>query len=165
MLFMTSMRRAKRTGRRRSRGFSLIEIMIVVAIILVIASIAIPKINQQRMAAHEMAAIRTLSTIHTAQTQYFSQFGKYAQTLLELGPPSSGQAGPSAADLISSDLASGTKSGYTFTVQSTPTGYTIVAVPVAFNNTGRRTFYSDQTLVVRENWGQEVANAQSKEIK
>ena len=80
--------------RRRSRGFSLIEIMIVVAIILVIASIAIPKINQQRMAAHEMAAIRTLTTIHTGQTQYFSQFGKYATTIQELGPPSSGQAGP-----------------------------------------------------------------------
>src|SRR4051812_13185769 len=53
--------------RRASRGFSLIEIMIVVAIILVIASIAIPKINQQRMQAHEMAAVRTVSTIQTVQ--------------------------------------------------------------------------------------------------
>ncbi|MCC6393158.1 MAG: pilin, type IV, partial [Bryobacterales bacterium] len=46
-----------------------------------------------------------------------------------------------------------------------PGGYTISAVPVAFGNTGRRTFFSDQTLVIRENWGQEPANAQSKEIK
>jgi prepilin-type N-terminal cleavage/methylation domain-containing protein len=151
--------------RRRSLGFSLIEIMIVVAIILVIASIAIPKINQQRMAAHEMAGIRTLTTIHTAQTQYFSQFGRYATTLQELGPPTSGQAGPSAADLIPGELALGSKSGYNFTVIGGPGGYTISAVPVAFNNTGRRTFFSDQTLVIRENWGQEPANAQSKEIK
>lgn len=151
--------------KRNQRGFSLIEIMIVVAIILVIASIAIPKINQQRMAAHEMAAIRTVTTIHTCQTQYFSQFGKYATTLLELGPPSSGQAGPSAADLLPEELAKGSKSGYNFTVNGGPQGYSIVAVPVAFGNTGRRTFYSDQTLVIRENWGQEPANVQSKEIK
>src|SRR5262249_14952208 len=150
------------TRRRRSSGFSLIEIMIVVAIILVIASIAIPKVNQQRMQAHEMAAIRTLQTIHTAQTQYFSQFGKYATTLPELGPPASGNAGPSAADLIPNDLAQGTKSGYVFTVVGGPGGYTITAVPQAFNNTGRRTFFSDQSLVVRQNWGQEPATAQSK---
>jgi type IV pilus assembly protein PilA len=152
-------------NRRNSRGFSLIEIMIVVAIILVIASIAIPKINQQRMQAHEMAAIRTIQAIHTAQTQYFSQFGKYATTLQELGPPASGQAGPSAADLIPGELALGSKSGFNFTVQGGPQGYTIAAVPVAFGNTGRRTFFSDQTLVTRENWGQEPANIQSKEIK
>lgn len=149
----------------RSRGFSLIEIMIVVAIILVIASIAIPKINQQRMQAHEMAGIRTITAIHTAQTQYFSQFGKYATNLQELGPPASGQAGPSAADLLPGELAAGTKSGYVFTVQGGPQGYSVSAVPVAFNNTGRRTFFSDQTLVIRQNWGQEPANPQSPEIQ
>jgi type IV pilus assembly protein PilA len=155
---------SSQSRRRRSSGFSLIEIMIVVAIILVIASIAIPKINAQRMQAHEMAAIRTIQAIHTAQTQYFSQFGHYAATLQELGPPTSGNAGPSAADLIPGDLAAGNKSGYLFTVQGGPQGYAITAVPVAFNNTGRRTFYSDQTLVVRQNWSQEPANAQSKEL-
>lgn len=158
-----SVRRVVRT--RRNRGFSLIEIMIVVAIILVIASIAIPKINQQRMYAHEMAAIRAMTAVHTAQTQYFSQFGKYGASIQELGPPTSGQAGASAADLIPGDLASGNKSGYQFTVTGGPGGYTILAIPVAFNNTGRRTFFSDQTLVIRENWGQEPANVQSKEIK
>lgn len=150
---------------RSSRGFSLIEIMIVVAIILVIASIAIPKINQQRMQAHEMAAIRTITTVHTAQTQYFSQFGRYATTIAELGPPASGQAGPAAADLIPGELALGSKSGYNFTVTGGPSGYIVSAVPVAFNNTGRRTFFSDQTLVIRENWGQEPASVTSKEIK
>lgn len=152
-------------SRRRSRGFSLIEIMIVVAIILVIASIAIPKINASRMQAHEMAAIRTITAIHTAQTQYMSQFGKYATNLTELGPPASGNAGPSASDLLPGDLAAGSKSGYKFTVTGGPTGYVINADPVAFGNTGRRTFFSDQSLVIRENWGQETANVQSKEIK
>lgn len=159
------MRASVSNRRRRSGGFSLIEIMIVVAIILVIASIAIPKINASRMQAHEMAAIRTITTIHTAQTQYMSQFGKYATTIQELGPPASGNSGPNAADLIGGDLASGNKSGYQFTVTGGPSGYSVSAVPVAFNNTGRRTFFSDQTLIIRQNWGQEPANAQSKEIQ
>lgn len=151
--------------RRSSRGFSLIEIMIVVAIILVIASIAIPKINASRMQAHEMAAIRTITAIHTAQTQYMSQFGKYAATLTELGPPASGNAGPSASDLLPGDLAQGNKSGFKFVVTGTQTGYSVTAEPTAFGNTGRRTFFSDQSLVIRQNWGQEPATAQSKEIQ
>jgi type IV pilus assembly protein PilA len=151
--------------RRSSRGFSLIEIMIVVAIILVIASIAIPKINASRMQAHEMAAIRTITAIHTAQTQYMSQFGKYAATLTELGPPASGNAGPSASDLLPGDLAQGNKSGFKFTVTGTQIGYSVTAEPGAFGNTGRRTFFSDQSLVIRQNWGQEPATAQSKEIQ
>ena len=151
--------------RRSSRGFSLIEIMIVVAIILVIATIAIPKINASRMFAHETAAIGNMKAVHAAQTQYFSQFGKYAASLAELGPPTGGNAGPTAADLISTDLAKGQKNGYQFTVTGGPGGYTIVAVPIAFNNTGRRTFFSDQSLSIRQNWGAEPANAQSQEVQ
>src|SRR5436305_6764308 len=71
---------------RRRRGFSLIELLIVISIILIIAAIAIPKLNNQLMAAHEMAAIRQITTIHQAETQYYSQFGKYATALTELGP-------------------------------------------------------------------------------
>lgn len=154
-----------RVKRSRRLGFSLIELLIVIAIILVIAAIAAPKLNSARMQAQEMAAIRQINTIHTAQTQYFSQFGKFAENLLQLGPPASGAAGPGASDLIPGDLALGDKTGYLFTVAATKEGYTVSAVPKAFNNTGRRTFYSDQTLVVRENWGAEPATPQSKEIK
>lgn len=149
----------------RRRGFSLIELLIVIAIILIIAAIAVPKLDKARMHTQEMAAIQQIRTIHTAQTQYYSQFGRYAKTLEELGPPASGAAGPAAADLIPGDLAKGEKSGYRFILQATPTGYTINANPVAYNSTGRRSFYSDQTLVVRENWGQEPADANSPEIK
>jgi type IV pilus assembly protein PilA len=151
--------------RRRSRGFSLIELLIVVAIVLILAAVAVPKLNQNRMMAQETAAIRQIGTIHTAQTQYYSQFGKYATALTELGPPTSGQPGPTGADLIPGDLAQGKKSGYTFTVTAAPTGYTVNANPDAYNSSGRRSFFSDQTLVIRENWGPEPATLTSKEIK
>jgi type IV pilus assembly protein PilA len=150
---------------RKRRGFSLIELLIVIAIILIIVAIAAPRLDKARMHSQEMAAIRQIQTLHTAQTQYYSQYGRYATSLAELGPPTSGQAGPSAADLIPGDLAQGVKTGYVFQLQGGPAGYTLNVNPQVFNSSGRRTFYSDQTLVIRENWGQEPATAQSKEIK
>lgn len=152
-------------AKRNRRGFSLIELLIVIAIILIIAAIAVPKMNNARMNAQEMAAIRQITTIHQAMTQYYSQFGRYAVSLQEIGPPASGQPGPSGADLIPSNLALGTNTGYNFIVQGSPAGYSVNANPVTYNSTGRRSFFSDQTLVVRENWGPEPATAASKEIK
>ena len=150
---------------RRRNGFSLIELLIVIAIILIIAAIAVPKMNNQMQAAHEMAAIREINTIHQGETQYYSQFGRYATSLTELGPPASGAATPAASDLIPKVLADGKNSGYIFAVVATPLGYSVTAVPEAFGSSGRRTFFSDQTLVVRNNWTQEPANANSPEIK
>ena len=149
----------------RRRGFSLIELLIVISIILIIAAIAIPKMNNQLMSAHEMAAIRQITTIHQAETQYYSQFGKYASALSELGPPTSGAAGPAGADLIPKILADGKNSGYVFAVVGSSTGYSVTAIPEAFGSSGRRTFFSDQTLVVRNNWTVEPATATSPEIK
>src|SRR5215467_8271176 len=110
---------------RNRKGFTLMELLIVIAIILVIAAIAVPQMNKQLMASHEMAAIRQVTTIHQAETQYYSQFGKYADSLIALGPPASGAAGPAAADLIPKVLADGKNSGYIFAVAPSATGYTV----------------------------------------
>jgi prepilin-type N-terminal cleavage/methylation domain-containing protein len=151
--------------RRKRRGFSLIELLIVIAIILIIITIALPKLNRARMYSQETAAIGAIRTLHTAQVQYTSQYGRFATSLVELGPPASGGPTPAAADLIGTDLSQGEKSGYKFTMTGNPSGYVIVAVPVAYNATGSRTFYSDQTMVIRENNGPEPATPQSKEIR
>jgi prepilin-type N-terminal cleavage/methylation domain-containing protein len=152
--------------RRLQRGFSLIELLIVIAIILIILSVALPQMSKSRMNAQEMAAIKTLNTINTTEIQYQSQFGKYATAIAQLGPPPSGGGeGPEAAGLISGNLASGTASGYNFTVTQTPMGYAVSAMPKTFGSTGRRTFYTDQTGVIRENWSQDPATPTSSEIK
>ncbi len=152
---------AKLNRARSRRGFSLIELMIVVAIILVIAMVAVPKMNRAMMNAREMGAIREITTIHTAQTQYYSQFGRFAQNLQELGPPQGGTVGPAGADLIPASLSGGKKGGHIFTVAATQTGYSVTVVPEHFNTDGSRTFYSDQTLEVHENRTAEPATAQS----
>ena len=150
---------------RHRRGFSLIELLIVISIILIIAAIAVPKMNTQLMAAREMAVIRQIGTLHQAETQYMSTFGQYATTLAQLGPPASGADGPAAANIIPKELAEGKKSGHIFTISGTTTGYAITVVPEQFGNTGRRTFYSDQSLVIHNNWTAEPATAASPEIK
>src|SRR5438309_8084688 len=122
--------------RRRRRGFSLIELLIVIAIILIIITIALPKFQKAQMFARETAALGAIKTIHTVQVQYYSQYGKYATSLTELGPPTSGAASPAAADLIDSTLANGDKGGYKFTVSGSGGGYVISAVPINFGVSG-----------------------------
>ena len=152
--------------RRFRRGFSLIELLIVIAIILIIAAIAMPKLTSARMFAYEMAAIRTLVTLNTAQTQYFSTYGRYATSLAEMGPPPGGaNATASAADLITTDLALGMKSGYKFTMVGSPQGYGVNAEPQVFNTTGKRSFFTDQSTVIREHIGNEPASVNDPEIK
>ena len=147
------------------RGFSLNERLIVMAVAMIFTAIPTNKLDKARMYSQEMAAVRQISTVHTAQTQYYSKYGKYATTMAELGPPASGQAGPTAANLIPGDLALGKKSGFQFVLQGSPSGYTLNANPDVYNSTGRRSFFSDQTLVIRENRGPEPATALSREIR
>ena len=156
---------AGRTRPHRRRGFSLIELLIVVSIILILITIAVPKFTHAQMYTRETAAIQAIKAIHTAEVQFQSQFGRYAASLTELGPPASGAPNASAADLIGNDLANGEKQGYKFTVAPMPGGYSVNAVPVAYGSSGSRSFYSDQTMTIHENYGPEPATQQSKELR
>jgi len=145
---------------RRQRGFSLIELLIVVAIILIIVAIAIPNILRSRIAANQASAIESLRIIATAEVNYFSTYGNgFALSLAYLGPPPAGQlASSTAAGLIDDALASQVKSGYSFFYQPGDQdgsgryyGYTLQANPVVFGQTGGMYYYSDQSHVIRGN--------------
>ncbi len=151
--------------RRVTSGFSLMELLIVIAIILTILSILIPNAHGIKMGTNELAVAKQIGTIQAAQAQYQAQFGKFAVTLTELGPSPNGESSASAADLIPYELANGKKNGFTFQLQGTAAGYTISAKPDVYKGTGRKTFYSDQTLWIRENWGAEPATAASPAMK
>jgi type IV pilus assembly protein PilA len=149
---------------RSSRGFSLIELLIVIAIILIIITMAVPKYQQTMRFTRETAAVKAIQTIHQMEVQYQSQYGRYAVSLAELGPPQSGAPSPAAADLIPGELAQGVKQGYKFALTGTQGGYTVNANPVNYPTDGSKTFYSDQSMVIRENYGAEPATASSKEM-
>ncbi|HKD07641.1 MAG TPA: prepilin-type N-terminal cleavage/methylation domain-containing protein [Bryobacteraceae bacterium] len=143
--------------RRFENGFSLIELLIVIAIILIILAVALPKLTKARTFAQEMAAIKAINTIHTEQTQYYSQYGQYATSLAQLGPPTSGTATANGADLIDKELAAGEKGNFKFTLQPSQTGYAITAVPTQFGTSGTHTYYSDQSQAIHQHSGPEAA--------
>jgi len=132
---------------------------------LLLLAVAIPNAMNAHMNANETVVMREVQTIHQGQTQYQSQFGDYASTLAELGPPADGAAGPAGAKLIPGSLASGEKDGYVFTLHRTPEGYAINANPKSFGRNGRRTFYLDQDGILHQNWGPAPASATSPELK
>jgi type IV pilus assembly protein PilA len=145
--------------RKKEAGFSLIELLIVVAIILIIAAIAIPNFMSSRMSANEASAAASVRTISTAQTAYATSFPTlgYSVALIDLGDGGSSNcvAITTQACLIDSILAGGIKSGYLFTYANdgnTPSvGYTINADPSNRGVTGRKSFFSNQPGVIRYN--------------
>src|SRR6266516_4728410 len=147
--------------RQRSGGFSLTESLIAIAIATI--TVGCMEVGTTEKYSRETAAVAAIQTIHTVQGMYHSQYGRFAASLTELGPPQSGAATQASADLIGSDLAQGEKQGYKFTVTGNAGGYVINANPITYGSSGNKSFYSDQSMVIRENYGPEPATASSKE--
>jgi prepilin-type N-terminal cleavage/methylation domain-containing protein len=151
-------RLAQRKRRTKGqRGFSLIELLIVIAVILVIAAIAIPNFIRSRMRANEGAAVQNLRTITTANTVYLTTYGiGFADALPKLGGTAV-LVDSTAAGLIDSVLSTGLKNGYTYTYTVTASaggqvvGFTVTADPTNFGVTGERYFFTDQTSIIRFN--------------
>jgi prepilin-type N-terminal cleavage/methylation domain-containing protein len=143
--------------RRNQKGFSLIELLVVVAIILIVAAIAIPNLLQARVATNEASAVASLRTIHIAMTSYSTKHWAvgFAPDLADLGGTSCNPGSQTSACLIDTVLAAGNKNGYSFSASSfNATGmgsapaneYLSVGLPVDGN--GNRSFCSTEDGVI-----------------
>ncbi len=149
--------------RKDARGFSLIELLIVVAIILIIAAIAIPNLLRSRIAANQASAVGSLRTLNTAQVTYASTYNVgYSSQLSYLGGAATGIPTSTAAGLVDTVLAgtgnTSSKSGYNFsytpstntTTNRTDT-YVFNADPITAGTTGTNHYFTDQSGVIRQN--------------
>jgi len=146
---------------QKQKGFSLIELLIVVAIILIIAAIGIPYLIRSQASADEASAVASMRTLLSANSEYSNTYGiGYAAALANLGGAAPCTSSSATACIIDPALTTGNKSGYTFT--STPAGgagtvvspFTTVEIdasPVNPGITGQRAFCADQTGVIHYN--------------
>ena len=157
---------------QRQKGFSLIELLIVVAIILIIAAIAIPNLLRSRMAANEASAVGSLRTINTAEITYVTTYpaAGYSPDLPSLAGSACTSPTSAGACLIDATLGAATtattgKSGYYFTYAANANvGYTLNGTPAHIGSTGVKQFYTDGTAVIHFNSGS-AASATSTTIQ
>jgi type IV pilus assembly protein PilA len=150
--------------RNQHKGFSLIELLIVVAVLLIIAAFAIPNFMRSKMSANQASAVGSLRTMNTACIAYSTTYSQFPAALTNLGPVDSSGPGlghgyghgpdpvsSTSADLIDSVLAAGEKSGYTFvyTPGTDSQSYTITATPITAAATGQNMYFTDQSGVIR----------------
>src|ERR1700693_969614 len=136
--------------RTKQKGFSLIELLIVVAIILIIAAIAIPNLLRSKIAANQASAVASLRTLNTSSVLYYTNYNAYPTALSQLGPiASGGTVSSTTADMIDNTLASASTKA-SWANGGVTGGYTINADPVS-TSTGQIHYFTDQSLVIRSN--------------
>jgi len=158
--------------RNKQKGFSLIELLIVVAIILIIAAIAIPNLLRSKMAANEASAVGSLRTLNTACVTFSTTYGGYPASLVAMGGEGTSALPTStSAELIDNVLQTGIKTGYSFSFSAAAAdsagnvdSYIINAAPITPGVTGIRYFYTDQTGVIRANSAGAAATSSSTPI-
>jgi type IV pilus assembly protein PilA len=139
----------------RRSGFTLLELMIVIAVMLVIAAIAIPGMREAQIHANEVSAVASIRAINTAEVSYQATYGGYADALGNLGGAEPCTKSAETACLLDQSLAGGVKSGYRFVaVGGSPSGgenttYSVGAAPEVFDRTGKRVFCSTDKNVIR----------------
>jgi type IV pilus assembly protein PilA len=140
---------------KRQKGFTLIEMLIVIAIILIIAAITIPSLTGAKMNANETSAVGSILAINKMEIAYQMAYGGYAASLANLGGADPCTRSAETACLLDQSLAGGVKSGYNFVaVGSNPsngfsTSYVAGAAPEVFDRTGKRRFCSTDKNVLR----------------
>jgi len=162
----------RKKPRSNQRGFSLIELLIVVAIILIIAAIAIPNLLRSKMAANEASAVGSMRTLNTACITFSTTYGGYPGSLSIMGGEGTSALPTStSAELIDNVLQTGIKTGYSFSFSAAAAdsagnidSYAINASPIKPGTTGIRYFYTDQSGVIRANSAGAAATSSSTPI-
>lgn len=156
---------------KNQKGFSLIELLIVVAIILIISAIAIPSYLRSRMQANEASAVGSLRMINTSAITYSTTYPDigFPLNMADMGGANPCTATSTSACILEETLALGTKSGYAFTWLgdgATPSvSYSLAGTPLSVGGSGQRMFCTDQVGVIRFDPSGAGCNAMSAAVQ